>query len=52
MQTLPDIDLILEGDDNDLITLVYDVAADCGQIVGNVKHMKWFRQAVAEEMEV
>src|SRR5260221_3744036 len=27
--------------------IVYDVASDSGQIVGNVKHMPWFRQAVA-----
>jgi hypothetical protein len=52
MTALPDIDLILDGDDEDLITLVYDIAADCGQIVDNVKHMRWFRQAVADEMEV
>jgi hypothetical protein len=51
MTQLPDIDLILESDEEDLITLVYDVAADRGQIVDNVKHMRWFRQAVAEEME-
>lgn len=25
---------------------VYDVAADCGQIVGNVRHMAWFAKAV------
>jgi hypothetical protein len=27
--------------------IVYDVASDSGQIVGNVKHMEWFRHAVA-----
>jgi len=27
--------------------IVYDTASDSGQIVGNVKHMEWFRQAVA-----
>jgi hypothetical protein len=28
--------------------VVYDVAAETGQMVGNVKHMSWFRHAVAE----
>lgn len=28
--------------------LIYDVAANLGQIVDNVKHMKWFREAVAD----
>lgn len=28
----------------------YDVAADAGQIFGNVKHMQWFVEAVAEEL--
>jgi len=27
--------------------IVYDVADESGQIVGNVKHMTWFRDAVA-----
>lgn len=27
--------------------IVYDTASDSGQIVGNVKHMTWFREAVA-----
>lgn len=27
----------------------FDVAADCGQMFDNVKHMTWFRQAVAED---
>lgn len=31
-------------------TIIYDVAANFGQIVGNVKHMQWFRKAVAEEI--
>jgi len=31
--------------------LIYDVAANCGQIVGNVKHMTWFVRAVAEWLE-
>jgi rubrerythrin len=26
---------------------IYDVAADAGQMVGNVKHMRWFLHAVA-----
>ena len=26
---------------------IYDVAADVGQMVGNVKHMRWFLRAVA-----
>lgn len=33
--------------DNDLI---YDVASESGQIVGNVKHMHWFVMAVAKEI--
>lgn len=28
--------------------VVYDVAAETGQMVGNVKHMRFFREAVAE----
>ena len=31
--------------------VVYDVASGKGQIVGNVKHMPWFREAVADELE-
>jgi len=31
-------------------TVVYDMAADCGQIVDNVKRMRWFVRAVAEEL--
>lgn len=31
-------------------TVVYDVAADCGQIVDNVKHMTWFVEAVAQQI--
>lgn len=34
-------------DDHDII---YDVALNIGQIVGNVKHMKWFRHRVALEL--
>lgn len=30
--------------------LVYDVAANVGQMVGNVKHMQWFIEAVADEI--
>ena len=29
---------------------IYDVAADSGQIVDNVKHMKWFRNEVAQHL--
>ena len=34
-------------DDHDLI---YDVAANVGQLVDNVRHMKWFRHRVALEL--
>jgi archaellum component FlaC len=30
--------------------IIYDVAADVGQIVDNVKHMSWFVEAVAREL--
>jgi len=30
---------------------IYDVAANVGQIVGNVKHMKWFLEAVAADLD-
>lgn len=30
--------------------ICFDVAAEHGQMFGNVKHMKWFVEAVAEEM--
>lgn len=30
--------------------ICYDVAAENGQIFDNVKHMKWFVEAVAEEL--
>lgn len=30
--------------------LIYDVASSQGQIVANVKHMRWFVEAVAEEI--
>lgn len=29
---------------------VFDIAANCGQIFDNVKHMSWFVQAVADEL--
>jgi len=35
--------------DNDA-DVIYDIAADAGQIVDNVKHMDWFVDAVAEEV--
>ena len=31
--------------------VIYDVAANYGQIVDNVKHMCWFVEVVAEELE-
>jgi hypothetical protein len=37
--------LIDSGDD-----IAYDVAANTGQIFGNVKHMQWFVNAVADEI--
>jgi hypothetical protein len=37
--------LINSGDD-----IAYDVAANSGQIFGNVKHMQWFIDAVANEI--
>jgi hypothetical protein len=30
---------------------VYDFASSVGQIVGNVKHMRWFREGLAKWME-
>jgi hypothetical protein len=38
---------LIEQDDQ----LIYDVAANLGQIVANVKHMAWFRIAIAEEVQ-
>ena len=32
--------------------IIYDVAAEYDQQVGNVKHMRWFLMAVAEEIIV
>lgn len=32
--------------------LPYDVAANAGQMFGNVKHMRWFIAAVADEIPV
>jgi len=29
---------------------IYDVASETGQIVANVKHMRWFRLAVAQHL--
>jgi hypothetical protein len=29
---------------------IYDVASEYGQIVDNVKEMKWFRNAVAQSI--
>lgn len=31
-------------------TVIYDVAADCGQMVDNIKHMRWFVAAIADEI--
>jgi hypothetical protein len=31
-------------------TVMYDVAAMHGQMVGNVQHMQWFVEAVAQEL--
>jgi hypothetical protein len=31
--------------------ICFDVAADCGQMFGNVKHMGWFVRMVAEALE-
>lgn len=36
--------------DNDE-TIIYDVAAEHGQMVDNVKHMLWFLDAVADEIQ-
>ena len=32
-------------------TLAYDVAAENGQMFGNVAHMRWFLEAVADELQ-
>lgn len=37
---------LIEKDD----MLIYDVASRQGQIVANVKHMRWFLEAVAEDL--
>lgn len=37
---------LIEKDDE----RIHDVAGNVGQIVGNVKHMRWFLEAVAEEI--
>lgn len=39
-------DELVEADDD----LIYDVAAERGQLVDNVKHMRWFRYHVALEL--
>ena len=44
-----DLQAAQEAIDND-DEVIYDVAAETGQIVGNVKHMDWFVQAVAEAL--
>lgn len=31
--------------------MIYDVAANCGQQVANVRHMTWFLRAVAEWLQ-
>jgi hypothetical protein len=36
----------IENDDE----IIYDVAAEVGQIVDNVKHMRWFVEAVAQQL--
>lgn len=38
---------IKRGDD-----VCYDVAANEGQVFGNVKHMQWFRDAMAQDFIV
>ena len=30
--------------------ICFDICANCGQIFGNVKHMRWFVRAVADEL--
>ena len=45
-QALSKADELIESDDN----LIYDVAWEHGQIVDNVKEMKWFREAVAHSI--
>ena len=31
-------------------TLVYDLLADTGQMLDNVRHMRWFRNAIAQAL--
>lgn len=38
------------GEESDAATAVFDVCADRGQIFSNVKHMEWFREAVAYQL--
>ena len=33
------------------LDFVYDIAAEYGQILDNVAHMRWFVRAVAEAMD-
>ena len=47
-QALSKADELIESDDN----LIYDVAWEHGQIVDNVKEMKWFREAVAHSIMI
>ena len=42
-----DVDRAIEQD----AACLYDVAGEWGQIVDNVKHMKWFRDAVARRLK-
>jgi hypothetical protein len=44
---ISEAEALIEADD----PMIYDVAADTGQIVDNVKHMPWFVDAVAEWLE-
>jgi hypothetical protein len=41
-----DVDAKIEA----AVVLVYDVAAMHGQLFDNVKHLAWFRRAVAQEL--
>ncbi|GJD90888.1 hypothetical protein BHAOGJBA_4432 [Methylobacterium hispanicum] len=38
----------LSEDRDDYPDVVYDMAAEIGQMVGNVRHLRFFREAVAE----
>lgn len=39
-------DVLIENDDS----IIYDIAGEYGQIVDNVKHMRWFREEVAQRV--